>query len=64
MLRRLGRIEALDRQGAPPHALLDEVSELLAEGEAWLRAEAGDTGRAARALERCRAKLEGRIMPV
>ena len=41
VLRRLSRIEALEREGAPPRSLLAEVHALLAEA----------------ALERCRDAL-------
>jgi hypothetical protein len=53
VLVRLERIEALDRAGSPAGELLDEVKALLAEAEAWVRAEPGGTERAAAALERC-----------
>ncbi len=59
MLLRLERIEQLDRDGAPPGALLEEVRSLLREAEAWLAVEAGADGGAAAALEGCRAALEG-----
>ena len=54
VLVRLGRIEALEREGAPAGALLAEVRELLVEAEAWIATEPGGTKRAAAALERCR----------
>ena len=54
MLVRLGRIEALEREGAPARALLAELRELLVEVEAWVAAEPGGTERATAALERCR----------
>ena len=55
VITRLARIEALEREGAPPRAVLAEVRELLREGEAWLDAERGGTDQAADALDRCRA---------
>ena len=55
VITRLARIEALEREGAPPRAVLAEVRELLREGEAWLDAESGRTEQAADALDRCRA---------
>jgi hypothetical protein len=58
VLRRLERIEALDRDDAPPGVLLAEVRALLAEAEAWVRAEPSGTDLAADALERCRARLK------
>lgn len=53
-MRRLERIEALEREGADPRAVLAEVRELLREGEAWLEAEGAAPARAAAALDRCR----------
>jgi hypothetical protein len=55
VLRRLSRIEELERRGAPPCELLAELRELVAEAEAWSRRE-GDE-RAAAAVERCRRAL-------
>jgi hypothetical protein len=62
VVRRLRRIEALDRGRAPAGSLLAEVRELLVEAEAWVRAEPGDTEPAEEALGRCRdaLKLGGR----
>jgi hypothetical protein len=57
VVRRLRRIEALDRGRAPAGSLLAEVRELLAEAEAWVRAEPGGTELAEEALERCRGAL-------
>jgi hypothetical protein len=57
VVRRLKRIEALDRGRAPAGSLLTEVRELLAEAEAWVRAEPGGTESAEEALERCREAL-------
>jgi hypothetical protein len=51
VIDRLDRIEALERDGATPRALLDELRGLVREAEAWARAE-GDA-RAAAAVERC-----------
>jgi hypothetical protein len=51
VIDRLDRIEALDRQGAPPGALLEELRGLVRDAEAWARLE-GDA-RAAAAVERC-----------
>ena len=39
VLARLERIEALERSGAGPGALLPELRELVHEAEAWARAE-------------------------
>jgi hypothetical protein len=49
-MRRLDRIEALEREGAHPTTLLAELRELVREAEAWSRIE-GDE-RAQRAVER------------
>jgi hypothetical protein len=55
VIDRLDRIEALERNGAPPETLLDELRALVRDAEAWTRIE-GDA-RAAAALERCDAAL-------
>jgi hypothetical protein len=59
ILERLKRIEALDREGAPPPTLLVEVRELLREGEAWLQSEHEGSELAAEALHRIRRLHEG-----
>jgi hypothetical protein len=51
VIDRLDRIEALERQGAPPGALIEELRGLVRDAEAWARLE-GDA-RAAAAVERC-----------
>jgi hypothetical protein len=60
VLARLARIEALEREGAPPRALLSEVRSLLVEAETWIEAEPGGTERAAEALDSCRQAFEAR----
>jgi hypothetical protein len=60
VLARLARIEALEREGAPPRALLSEVRSLLVEAETWIEAEPGGTERAAEALDSCREAFEAR----
>jgi hypothetical protein len=50
VMRRLDRIEALEREGAHPTTVLAELRELVREAEAWSRIE-GDE-RAQRAVER------------
>lgn len=55
VLARLDRIEALEREGAPPGALLEELRGLVQAAETWARLE-GDE-RARRAVERCEAGL-------
>jgi hypothetical protein len=57
ILERLERIEALDREGAPPAELIAELRALLGEAESWARTDGGDTG--ARAVEDLRAALDG-----
>lgn len=53
VLRRLRRIEALEREHAPARSLLAEVRALLEEAEEWVAAEAEGTEDAEAALERC-----------
>jgi hypothetical protein len=55
VLARLDRIEALEREDAPPGVLLEELRGLVHEAEAWARREGGD--RARDAVERCAAAL-------
>jgi len=55
VLARLDRIEALEREGAPPGVLLEELRGLVQEAEAWVRLE-GDA-RASEAVERCASAL-------
>jgi hypothetical protein len=55
VLERLARIEALDRAGARPSVLVDELRALLVEAETWARQEGGDAG--ARAVADLRAAL-------
>jgi hypothetical protein len=57
VLARLERIEGLEQTGAPAGVLLDEVRGLLADAEAWVRAEPGGADLAQDALERCREAL-------
>jgi hypothetical protein len=63
VIERLDRIEALEREGAHPSALLAELRELVREAEAWTRVE-HPSGRADAAVERCREALEQQILPV
>jgi hypothetical protein len=58
VLARLERIESLDRKGAHPAELLEEMRALLAEAEAWTRAERAVPDAAVDAVEHCRALLE------
>ena len=57
VLRRLRRIEALEREHAPVRSLLAEVHALLDEAEAWAAVEDAGTGAAEKALDRCREAL-------
>ena len=58
VLERLERIEALEASGAPAAVVLDEVRGLLADAEAWVRAEPAGTDLAESALQRCREALQ------
>jgi hypothetical protein len=58
VLARLERIEALDRGRAQPGELLRELRALLAEAEAWARAERDPPESAVEAVHRCRLMLE------
>jgi Tfp pilus assembly protein PilN len=55
VLARLDRIEALEREGAPPSVLLEELRGLVQEAEVWAALEGGE--RAQEAIERCGAAL-------
>jgi hypothetical protein len=57
VLRRLDRIEALEREGAAARSMLAEVHALLAEAEAWVAAEREGTEAAEAALGRAREAL-------
>jgi hypothetical protein len=57
VLTRLRRIEALDREGAPPPLVLAELRELVREAQAWVRSESRGTERAAEAITRVEAAL-------
>jgi hypothetical protein len=62
VLRRLRRIEALERERAPANSILAEVHALLAEAEAWVAVEHGGVERAEAALERCRDALAAPVL--
>jgi hypothetical protein len=49
VIRRLERIEALEREGAHPAALLAELHELVREAEVWARVEGDERAAAAAA---------------
>jgi hypothetical protein len=55
VIDRLERIDVLERDGAPPAALLEELRGLVRDAEAWARLERDE--RAAAAVERCDAAL-------
>jgi hypothetical protein len=55
VLARLDRIEELEREGAPPGALLEELRGLVQAAESWAKLE-GDE-RASKVVERCGAAL-------
>jgi hypothetical protein len=55
VIERLERIEALDRGSATRAHLVDELRALVAEAEAWSRAEGGEAGE--RAVEELRSAL-------
>jgi len=58
VLARLDRIDALDRECADPRAVLAEIRSLIAEAEAWIRAERTVPDAAPEAVAHCRARLE------
>ena len=58
VLERLERIDRLRKGDASREALLAEIRQLLAEGEAWLAVEPAGTEPARAALGLCRARLE------
>jgi hypothetical protein len=47
VIHRLDRIEALEREGATPAAVLAELQELVREAEAWARLEGDERATAA-----------------
>ena len=55
VLARLDRIEELEREGAPPGVLLEELRGLVQAAEAWVKLE-GDE-RARTAVDSCDAAL-------
>jgi hypothetical protein len=57
VLRRLQRIETLEREGAPARLLLAEVHALIEEAEAWVEAEGPGADLAEAALGRYRDSL-------
>ena len=64
VIRRLRRVDELERANAPAHIILAEVRALLAEAELWLLAEPEADLRAVAALARCRQALRKGRVPV
>ena len=57
VMKRLDRIEALQREGANPAAVLAEMQALVAEAEAWARIEGDERAREAAAALAARAMI-------
>ena len=55
MIDRLERIEVLEREGAPPAVMLEELRGLVREAETWVRVEGDERARAA--VDRCDSAL-------
>jgi hypothetical protein len=47
VIERLDRIDALEREGAPPETLLGELQALVREAEAWARLDGDERAAAA-----------------
>ncbi len=62
VLARLGRIDALDREGAAPGELLAELRGLLREAEAWAREQRQATNDDGEVVERVRTALSRNII--
>jgi hypothetical protein len=62
VMRRLQRIELLDRERAHPQTLLAELRALVREAETWARAE-GEPERAVDAVERVKEAMSNEIVP-
>ena len=63
VIRRLERIEALDREHAQPEAVIAELRELVREAEEWVRAEGEPpAAAAAAAVDRVTQTLDGAII--
>ena len=56
MIDRLERIELLERDGAPPAVMLEELRGLVRDAEMWARLEGDERARAA--VDRCDAALD------
>ena len=55
VIDRLERIEVLERDGAPPAVMLEELRGLVLAAEAWARVDGDERARAA--IEHCDAAL-------
>ncbi len=55
VLARLDRIEELEREGAPPGVLIEELRGLVQAAETWVKLEGDERSHAA--VERCDAAL-------
>jgi hypothetical protein len=64
VLRRLRRIEALERERAPAASILAEVRALLDEAAEWIAAEQAGAEAAEAALDRCREVLAAPALTV
>ena len=55
VIDRLERIEMLERDGAPPAVMLEELRGLVHDAEAWVRVDGDERARAA--VDRCHSAL-------
>ena len=62
VIDRLERIEVLERDGAPPAVMLEELRGLVHDAEAWVRLEGDERARAA--VERCDSALASHTVAV
>ena len=62
VIDRLERIEVLERDGAPPAVMLEELRGLVHDAEAWVRLEGDERARAA--LDRCDAAFDSHRVAV
>ena len=62
MIDRLERIELLERDGAPPAVMLEELRGLVRDAEMWARLEGDERARAA--VDRCDAALDSHRVAV
>jgi hypothetical protein len=62
VIDRLERIELLERDGAPPAVMLEELRGLVRDAEMWARLEGDERARAA--VDRCDAALDSHRVAV